>query len=227
MQVLAVNLCNPGPNPRAGIVTSGIDKRPVAGPVAVTSPATAGVGAVGLAGDRVDDVRHHGGPDRAVYAYAREDLDYWERELGRALTPGTFGENLTTSGLDISAALIGERWRIGQDVVLEVSTPRIPCRTFQRWLESTGWVKRFTSAARPGTYLRVLEPGEIRPGDRVEVGYRPDHDVTVALTFRALTREPALLPRLLVAASLPEDVESLVRRRTGHRPPGTHLPAGS
>jgi MOSC domain-containing protein YiiM len=227
MQVLAVNVCNPGPNPRAAIFTSGIDKRPAVGPVAVTAPATPGVGAVGLAGDRVDDVRHHGGPDQAVYAYAREDLDYWEQELGRALTPGTFGENLTTSGLDISAALIGERWRIGHDVVLEVSTPRIPCRTFQRWLGSTGWVKRFTAAARPGTYLRVLEPGEICAADRVEVVHRPDHDVTVAVVFLALTREPALLPRLLVAAALPDDVSSLVRRRTGQYPAGTRLPPGS
>ena len=96
---------------------------------------------VGLVGDRVYDVNHHGGPDQAVYAYAREDLDRWEAELGRPLANGNFGENLTTADLDVNGALIGERWRIGPDVVLEVSCPRIPCATFQA-AGACGWIKR-------------------------------------------------------------------------------------
>ena len=120
---------------------------------------------VGLAGDRVYDVWNHGGPDQAVYAYAREDLDFWEAELGRPLGNGVFGENLTTEGIDVNGALIGERWRVGPDVILEASCPRIPCGTFQGWLAQAGWIKRFTQAARPGSYLRVIEPGEIRAGD--------------------------------------------------------------
>jgi MOSC domain-containing protein YiiM len=159
-------------------------------------------------------VKHHGGVDQAVYAYAREDLDNWEAELGKPLQNGVFGENLTTLGLDVNGALIGERWRIGSDVVLEVSCARIPCVTFQGWLEREGWIKRFTQAARPGAYLRVIEPGDIRAQDQIEIVHRPDHDVTVALVFRAMTLEPDLLPRLLVAEALPLEDKELARKRS-------------
>ena len=213
--VASVNLARPGANPWKGAPTTGIDKRPTDGPVRVTAPGPKGTGAVGLAGDRVFDLRHHGGTDQAVYAYAREDLDGWEPELGRSLPPGVFGENLTTVGVDVTGARIGERWRIGPDVLLEVSCPRIPCGTFQGWLRTEGWITRFTQAARPGASLRVVADGEIRAGDPVEIVYRPDHEVTVALTFRALTLEPDLLPRLLAAAALPQEALDLARRRTG------------
>jgi MOSC domain-containing protein YiiM len=213
MKVLSVNIGRPRPNPWKGLRATGIDKRPADGPVAVIAPGPKGTGMVGLAGDRVYDVRHHGGSDQAVYAYAREDLDRWETELGRSLANGTFGENLTTAGVDVNGALIGERWRIGPEVVLEVSCPRIPCATFQGWLERDGWIKRFTQAALPGPYLRVIEPGHIRGGDPVEIVQRPGHNVTVALAFRALTHEPDLLPQLLAAGALPEEDRELVRRR--------------
>jgi MOSC domain-containing protein YiiM len=172
------------------------------------------MGMVGLAGDRVYDVLNHGGPDQAVYAYAREDLDFWAAQLGRPLPNGVFGENLTTEGADANGALIGERWRIGPDVIVEASAPRIPCGTFQGWLALAGWVKRFTLAARPGAYFRVIVPGEIQAGDRIEIVHRPDHDVTIALSFLALTIEPELLPRLLVADALPGELKDLARRRT-------------
>lgn len=214
MKVLSVNIGRPRPNPWKGLSATGIDKRPAVGPVAVADPGPKGTGAVGLAGDRSYDVRHHGGSDQAVYAYAREDLDGWEPELGRPLAHGAFGENLTTHGLDVNGALIGERWRIGPDVVLEVSCPRIPCATFQGWLQRDGWLKRFTQAARPGAYLRVIEPGDIRSADAVEIVHRPDHDVTVALAFRAMTLDAELLPRLLAADALPDESKELVRRRT-------------
>jgi MOSC domain-containing protein YiiM len=216
VKLLSVNVGRPRPNPWKGLSATGIDKRPVDGPVAVVAPGPKGTGMVGLVGDRVYDVKHHGGSDQAVYAYAREDLDRWEAELGRPLANGIFGENLTTAGLDVNGALIGERWRLGPDVVLEVSCPRIPCATFQGWLERDGWIKRFTQAALPGAFLRVIEPGEIRAGDPVEIVYRPGHDVTVALAFRALTGEPELLPRLLVADALPEESKELARRRITH-----------
>ncbi|MGS2648797.1 MOSC domain-containing protein [Streptosporangium sp. LJ11] len=214
MKLLSVNVGRPRPNPWKGLDSTGIDKRPVDGPVAVTAPGPKGTGAVGLAGDRVHDVKHHGGSDQAVYAYAREDLDGWEAELDRPLPNGVFGENLTTTGLDVNGALIGERWRIGPDVVLEVSCPRLPCATFQGWLEREGWTKRFTRAALPGAYLRVIEPGDIRAADPVEIVHRPAHKVTVALTFRAMTSEPDLLPRLLAADALPEEIRDRARRRT-------------
>ena len=214
MELLSVNVGRPRPNPWKGLSATGIDKRPVNGPVAVNAPGPKGTGIVGLAGDRVYDVKHHGGSDHAVYAYAREDLDRWEAELGRPLANGVFGENLTTAGLDVNGALIGERWHVGPDGVLEVSSPRIPCATFQGWLEREDWIKRFTRAALPGAFLRVIEPGDIRAAAPVEIVHRPAHDVTVALAFRAMTREPELLPRLLAADALPEETKDLARRRT-------------
>ncbi|EGX56639.1 hypothetical protein SZN_26861 [Streptomyces zinciresistens K42] len=178
---------------------TGIDKRPAGGPVRVAAPGPKGTGGSGLAGDAVCSLQHHGGDDQAVYAVAREDLDDWERELGRPLADGAFGENLTTAGLDVSGALIGERWRVGPEVVLEVTSGRIPCRTFQGHLGERQWVRRFTAKAAPGAYLRVIEPGEVCAGDAVEIVHRPDHEVTVALQFQAVTTRRALLPRLLAA----------------------------
>jgi MOSC domain-containing protein YiiM len=192
---------------------TGIDKQPVDGPVAITVPGPRGSVATGVAGDQVGDTRHHGGPDQAVYAYAREDLDKWSAELGRELAGGMFGENLTTSGLDVTGARIGERWLIGDEVVLEVSAPRIPCRTFAAWLGERGWIKTFTQRAIPGAYLRVVTPGAVRAGDDIRVVHTPGHDVTIGLAFRALTTEPELLPRLLVAAALPERTREKVLSR--------------
>ncbi|MFB9604410.1 MOSC domain-containing protein [Streptomyces roseofulvus] len=185
--------------------TTGIDKRPVDGPVRIESPGPNGVGASGVAGDDVCDLRYHGGADRAAYAFAREDLDRWERELGRELANGSFGENLTTAGLDVNGALIGERWRIGASLIVEVTGGRVPCRTFQghleeRGIDPRGWVKRFTQAGRPGALLRVIEPGEVRAGDPVTVVHRPDHEITVAFLHRAATTERERLAETLVAA---------------------------
>jgi MOSC domain-containing protein YiiM len=195
------------------ISLTGIDKRPVDHAVTVSVPAMKGVGGSGLGGDEVCDRRHHGGPDQAVYAYAAEDLASWSAEIGRELRSGSFGENLTTVGLDVSGALIGERWRIGERVVLEVSVPRIPCRTFAEFVQEPRWIKRFTERAAPGAYLRVITPGEIRAGDTIEVIHRPDHDVTIELTFRALTTEPEQLRRLLAADALPDEAKERAAKR--------------
>jgi MOSC domain-containing protein YiiM len=211
--LVSVNLAVPRHNPAKDTGVTGIDKRPTTDPCPVKAPA--GQGISGLAGDRIFDVAHHGGPDQAVYAYAREDLDAWAETLGRPLSNGSFGENITTSGLDVTGALIGERWRIGGEVLLEVSAPRIPCNTFAHWIAEQGWVRRFTERAVPGAYLRVVRPGEIRAGDPVVVTYRPDHDVTIGVTFRAVTRESELLPRLLAADALSADLRASVARRTG------------
>jgi MOSC domain-containing protein YiiM len=172
---------------------SAIDKRPVAGPVKAHP--------LGLAGDRQADRKHHGGLDQAVYAFASEDLAAWERRLERPLHPGNFGENLTTEGIDLNEARIGERWRVGT-VVLEVADVRIPCSTFQQWLGEPRWVRRFSDEGRPGAYLRVIEPGQLEAGDRITVVERRPHDVTVGLVFRAIVHDRALLPRLLAEPRL-------------------------
>jgi MOSC domain-containing protein YiiM len=218
-ELISVNLAAPHPNPVKDVGITGIDKRPATGPVPVRAPGpkTTGLGS-GAVGDQIFDTAHHGGDDQALYAYAREDLDAWEAELGRSLPGGVFGENLTTSGLDVTGSLIGERWRVGGQVVLEVAVPRIPCRTFAQWMAEQGWVKRFMIRASPGAYLRVIVPGEIRAGDPITVVGRPDHEVTIGVTFRALTREPELLPRLLAADALPAEVKELAGRRTAPFP---------
>ncbi|HEY6740134.1 MAG TPA: MOSC domain-containing protein [Actinopolymorphaceae bacterium] len=217
MSIRSVNLARPRPNPdpRNAHLMTGIDKHPVDEPIEVRAPGPkrGGLGS-GLVGDHIGEPEHHGGDDQAVYAYAREDLDHWQRTLGRELRDGVFGENLTTRGIDVTGALIGERWRIGTSVLLEVATPRIPCRTFASWLEQRGWVKTFTQEARPGAYLRVLEPGRIRSGDPVVVEFRPDHDVTIGVTFRALTLEPELLPRLVTVEALPAAERARAARRS-------------
>ncbi|MFF3498687.1 MOSC domain-containing protein [Streptomyces sp. NPDC003247] len=201
MRLLSVNLGRPKNSPFThhpeGV--TGIDKRPTDGPVRVSAPGPSGTAGSGLAGDAVCDLRHHGGDDQAVYAFAREDLDDWERELGRTLSNGVFGENLTLTGLDVSGARIGERWRVGADVVLEVTAGRVPCRTFQGHVGEQRWVRRFTQKAATGAYLRVITPGEIRAGDPVEIVHLPEHEVTARMQFQAVTTHRELLPRLLAA----------------------------
>jgi MOSC domain-containing protein YiiM len=196
----SVNLGHPRPNPYKDSGWTGIGKQPAEGPVEVRAPGpkASGLGS-GLVGDFIGDGRHHGGDGQAVYAFQREDLDEWERRLGRQLPNGFFGENLTTVALEINDARLGERWCVGTEVVLQVTTPRIPCSTFRGWMGEKGWARIFTAAGRPGTYLSVVTPGRIGAGDSIAVVHRPDHDVTVSMAFRATTTEPALMPRLLEA----------------------------
>lgn len=179
-----------------------IDKRPVAGPVRAT--------ALGLDGDQQANRKYHGGVDQAVYVYDRADLDWWAAELGRELRDGLFGENLTSAGVDLTAAVIGERWRIGTGV-FEVSVPRIPCLTFQHHLRERAWLKRFTAAVRPGLYLRVLEDGVLEAGDGIVLLERPGHGITIGETFRAMSTERDLLPRMLDAPQLPAEVHDRAR----------------
>jgi MOSC domain-containing protein YiiM len=213
--VLSVNVARLRPNPGKGVPT-GIDKRPTARPVAIRAPGSMadGLGS-GLVGDAIGNHTVHGGDDQAVYAYAREDLDTWQHRLDRPIANGQFGENFTTAGIEVTGAKIGERWQVGSaGLLLEVSRPRIPCRTFVAWLDIAGWMKTFTAAAVPGAYLRVITPGTARASDRVVVVDRPDHDVTVGMVFRALTLEPELLPHILDAEALAEETKDVARRRT-------------
>lgn len=199
----------------AAIGQTAIEKRAVDGPVRARR--------LGLEGDEVGDTRHHGGVDQAVYAFAREDLDVWAEALGAPIRDGLFGENLTTSGYDVNAAEIGERWRVG-GAVLEVASVRTPCLDFQGWLgelgfDSNGWVKRFAAQGRPGPYLRVIEEGDLQAGNEIEVVHRPGHGVTVSHMFGALTTERWLLPDLLVVEGLVAEArrtaEAYVARTSG------------
>ena len=204
-QVISVNVGRPRDATWAAIGRTAIDKQPVVCAVAVDR--------LGLEGDQVGDTVHHGGVDQAVYAFAREDLDWWERELDREIRAGQFAENLTTRGIDVNEAEVGERWLVGT-AVLEVAMVRIPCNDFKCWQRLNGyderaWVKRFTQRARPGPYLRVIEEGEIRAGDDLVVVHQPGHGVTVSTMFRALTTDHALLPRLARV----DDLAAVARRK--------------
>jgi len=174
-------------------VTTAIWKSPVTGRVRTRG--------VNLEGDGQADRRNHGGPHKAIYAYAREDLDHWERHLGRPLGPGAMGENLTTLGIDVNGALIGERWAVGS-TILEVSEPRSPCYRLGLRHGDRTLPRVFVEAQRPGAYLRILEQGTIGAGDEIAVVSRPDHSVSVQLAFRAWLIDRSLVPQLRQASAL-------------------------
>jgi len=175
------------------------------------------VGRLGLAGDEHADLVSHGGLDQAVYAYAREDLDWWTERLGRELRNGEFGENVTTVGLDITTALIGETWRMG-GIVVQVTSPRIPCATFASWTGEEHWVKRFAAAGRPGAYLRVLAEGEIGAGADIAVLTRPERQVTVAQSMRAYYGDADLMRALLAVPGRGRKWDEIGERVLGQAP---------
>lgn len=159
----------------SGVGVTAIDKRPAAGPVRVHR--------LGLRGDIQADRFNHGGEDQAVYAYSQADADFWAQALGRELPPGIFGENLRVAGIATTGAVIGERWKVGLDVELEVTSPRVPCATFQRRMGEPQWVKRFTEEGRVGAYLRVIHTGAIQAGDHIHRTFVPRHGITVGQWF--------------------------------------------
>ncbi|MFT4470984.1 MOSC domain-containing protein [Arthrobacter sulfonylureivorans] len=162
---------------------TGIDKRPVAGRIPLHS--------MGLRADLQADRKNHGGELKALYAYAQEDAAAWADELRRDIPPGLFGENLRTTGVQVSGALVGERWQVGPEVVVEVTMPRIPCATFARHMDEPRWVKRFLQKGLPGTYLKVVTAGSLAAGDGIRVLFRPGHGVSVAESSLGLTPEQA------------------------------------
>ncbi|GIM87578.1 MOSC domain-containing protein [Salinispora arenicola] len=213
--ILSVNLAVPELSTAARVGLTGINKQPVDGPVTVRAPGPKTTGLhSGLVGDQIFDVEHHGGDDQAVYAYAREDYDWWEAELDRVLPGGVFGENLTTVGVDVNHAVIGETWLIGDSLELQPTFGRVPCATFQAKMAEPQWVKTFTRENRPGAYLRVVRPGKVQAGDPVSVIHRPAHGVTIAATFRAYLTEPESLPTLAETEGLPDDLRRKLRRRS-------------
>ena len=175
-------------------VKTGIYKYPVEGRVEVRDEQ--------VGGDRQADYTVHGGYDKAVYAYANEDYRWWSAELGgRDVEPGLFGENLTTAGIDLSAAEVGSRWRVGS-TLLEVSEPRIPCSKLAFKMEDPRFVRTFAEANRPGAYLRIIEPGELGTGDQIEVVSEPGNGVTMALFSRAMLGDRSVVPKVLEAEAI-------------------------
>ena len=172
---------------------TGIDKRSVAGPIEFKNN--------GVVGDRIIDTHVHGGYDQAVYAYAHEDARWWEKEINEEIPAGRFGENLTTEGIDVNAALVGEQWKIGS-VILEVSQPRIPCRVFAGFWKRATLIKDFTQAGRPGAYLRIIQEGTAQAGDAIEVIHKPDHSVSISDLFSAKSGERAKINEIKVIPQL-------------------------
>lgn len=206
--VVSVNVGRPRPVPVEGrVIETAIWKAPVAGRVAVRGTS--------LDGDGQADTRAHGGTDKAVYAYASEDLAWWAAELGRELGPGAMGENLTLAGVDVTGAVIGERWRIGT-ATFEVAQPRVPCGKLGLRHADPDMPQRFIAARRPGAYLRIVAEGDVGAGDEVVVAHRPDHGVTVRLVFDARLHDRSLAGEALAAAdALPADLRDGFARAAG------------
>jgi MOSC domain-containing protein YiiM len=187
-------------------VTTAIWKAPVAGRVRVRG--------VNVDGDDQADREVHGGVDKALYAYAAEDFDWWAGQLDRGMGPGSFGENLTTRGVEVSGALVGERWRVG-GTLLEVAQPRIPCFKLGIRMDSQEFPRRFAAAGRPGAYLRILAEGEVGAGDPVEVVHRPAHGLTVAEVSRIYHDDHAGASRLLEVPELAGSWKQWAAREPG------------
>jgi MOSC domain-containing protein YiiM len=180
---------------RGQTVRTAIWKHSIDGPVALRG--------VNIAGDDQADRTVHGGPDKAVYAYSIEDYDYWTKREAFEVGPGVFGENLTVQGLDLTGALVGDRWRVGT-ALLEVAQPRLPCFKLGIRVGDPRFLKRFQLAIRPGAYLRIIEEGVIQAGDRVHVIERPSHAVTMGLMVESVEDE-AKARAIQAAPQLPEN----------------------
>lgn len=211
--VLSVNAGSleqvPGMRRPSGIHKQPVDRIEVRDP----GPKRGGLGS-GVVGDAIGSRKHHGGETQAVYAVAREELDWWGEHLGRELGDGMFGENLTTTGLAVDEAEVGEQWRVGE-TLLEVCGPRVPCATFAKHIAEPRWVKRFTERGLTGAYLAVRDPGEIRPGDAIEVTHRPGHGLTVPMFFRACMGDRELADVFLAAEVLPKVEHDWLASRRG------------
>lgn len=208
-ELISVNVGRPrqiAVSRRGEPVISAIGKSPTPGRVVVRG--------VNLGGDDQADRSVHGGPDKAVYAYASEDTAWWATRLNAELGPGAFGENLTTRGMDVSGAVIGERWRIGS-TELEVCQPRQPCFKLGLAFGDPMMVRHFARAGRPGAYLRIIREGELGEGDRIEILARPAHGITIAVVGRAIVSDHAALVSAAAAPALAPDLAAWMRERGG------------
>ncbi|MCW3064081.1 MAG: hypothetical protein JWN32_1253 [Solirubrobacterales bacterium] len=205
MDLVAVNVGTPRQvSSGKRLITTAIWKEPVPGRHAVRG--------ANVEGDDQADRTVHGGPDKAIYSYALEDTAWWEAELGAELGPGAFGENLSTRGVDVSGARVGERWAIGT-TLLEVRQPRFPCFKLGLRMGDPRFPKRFGGANRPGAYLGILEEGEIGAGDRIEIVERPERGLTVADFAHIVLHDHARVGELLGVPAVPEEWRAWARER--------------
>ncbi|NNC66852.1 MAG: MOSC domain-containing protein [Gammaproteobacteria bacterium] len=175
---------------------SAIWKSPVTGRIAARG--------VNLDGDDQADRVAHGGYNKAVYAYAIEDIAWWEQQVGQTIHYGVFGENVTTHGISVNEALVGERWEVGT-TILEVSEPRIPCWRLGVRMEDKTFPRQFTQALRPGSYLRIIVEGDIGANDEINVIAKPDHDLSVRDVFRIFTHNREEFARILEVEQMSAD----------------------
>jgi MOSC domain-containing protein YiiM len=202
-RVLAVSVGRPREFDYHGrAAKSAIWKSPVVGRVSVRG--------VNLDGDDQADRQAHGGPDKAAYAYAVEDARWWEMREGRPFAFAEFGENLTTEGVELNDALIGERWAIGS-AVFELSEPRVPCWRLGVRMSDPAFIRRFTEALRPGAYMRIVKEGDVGAGDAIQVVSKPDHHLTIRDVFRIYTRDRDELGRLIEVPQMSEAWKSWAR----------------
>lgn len=211
LAVRSTNVALPKPSGGRSKRLTGIDKRAAAS-IEVFAPGPSVGDGSGVVGDLVGNSTHHGGADKAVYAFAREELDHWERDLGRELHDGHFGENLTTTGVTWASLVVGQGMQIGE-AVLEVSIPRQPCQTFAIHMAVRGWTKRFVMRGDCGAYLRVVAPGLIRPGDPIELAGAPSHGVTVGTAFAAAMGDDAAAAEVVTANCLPARYHDVLAER--------------
>jgi MOSC domain-containing protein YiiM len=207
-KVLSVNVGQPREIEWLGQkATTAIWKSPVAGRIPLLG--------VNLAGDGQADRLVHGGPDKAVYSYSREDEEWWEQQLGRPLELGAFGENLTLARVDVSGAVVGERWEIGT-ALLEVAQPRVPCWKLGARMGDPDFPTRFSAAGRPGAYLRIIREGDIGAGDEVRIAHRPAHGITVGAAAHIYHNDRARAYLLLDIPELAEPLKRWARRILRH-----------
>lgn len=203
-RIISVNVGDPqAVEFRGRTVATAIYKFPVEGRVRVEG--------VNIVGDHQADRRVHGGIHKAIYAYASEDYEWWSDQLGHSLAPGTFGDNLTTEGIDVGGAVVGQRWRVN-DVVLEVSEPRVPCYKLGIRMDDPRFPERFSAADRPGSYLRIVAEGSVAAGDRIDLDSPPSHGVSVADIARIYARDRHEAGRLFRATGLSEPWKRWARR---------------
>lgn len=197
-------------------VSTGFFKEPVPGRVMVRT--------LNLDGDRQADLSVHGGPEKAVYAYPSEHYDFWKRELPDMELPwGTFGENLTTTGLFETEINIGDKFRVGM-AELMVTQPRMPCYKMGIRFGRTDMIKRFLASQRSGFYFSVLQAGEVGAGDEFELIAKNASGVRVVDVTRLYSSDKEnvdLLRRAIATRALPNNWREYFRRRLENVNAGT------